>query len=66
MTHLGPHANGRGVVGTVSEIIQGKNRIFKPFGLFKIKVPIICIDQQVSKGYIVITWLFFPRANYFS
>jgi len=22
MTHLGPHANGRGVVGTVSYIIQ--------------------------------------------
>jgi len=24
MTHLGPHANGRGVVGTVSHIIQGE------------------------------------------
>ncbi len=32
MTHLGPHANGRGVVGTVSHIIQGDLENFKSKG----------------------------------
>ncbi len=31
MTHLGPHANGRGVVGTVDIIIQESKWIFKVF-----------------------------------
>jgi len=32
MTHLGPHANGRGVVGTVSYIIQDDLENFKSKG----------------------------------
>jgi len=36
MTHLGPHANGRGVVGTVNHIIQDDLESFTSEGFISV------------------------------